>query len=156
MARSLARPILIGTLIAGTLDILAAITLTLFYGKRSVGEMLSGVASGPFPGAETWGTGGAVAGLAVHYTLMAIMVTVFVLAATRLRRLWQQPILWGVLYGLATYVVMNLIVMPLRFGTPVPPPTRAIVTQLFCHIVLVGIPIALVTARHFRGRSPFR
>ena len=96
-----------------------------------------------------------VIGVAV-FALMAIMVAVFVLAATRLRRLWQQPILWGVLYGLATYVVMNLVVMPLRFGTPVPPPTRAIVTQLFCHIVLVGIPIALVTARHFRGRSPFR
>lgn len=155
MPRSILRPILIGTLIAGTLDILAAIGLTLFYGRRSVGEMLSGVASGPFPGAEHWGTGGVVAGLAVHYALMAIMVAVFVLAAARLRQLWQQPILWGMLYGLATYVVMNLIVMPLRFGTPLPPPTRAIVTQLFCHIVLVGIPIALVAARHFRRRSSF-
>lgn len=156
MARSPARPILIGTLIAGTLDMLAAIGLTLYYGQRTVGEMLRGVASGPFPGATEMGTAGSILGPAVHYTLMAIMVAVFVLAATRIRRLWQQPILWGVLYGLATYVVMNLIVMPLRFGTPVPPPTRAIVTQLFCHIVLVGIPIALVTARHFRGRSPFR
>jgi uncharacterized membrane protein (UPF0136 family) len=156
MARSLVRPIVIATLIAGTLDILAAIGLTLYYGKRTVGEMLSGVASGPFPGAETWGTGGAIAGLAVHFTLMAIMVAVFVLAATRLRRLWQQPILWGVFYGLATYVVMNLIVIPLRFGTPIPPPTRAIITQLFCHVVLVGIPIALVTAKHFRSRSAFR
>ena len=156
MARSLARPILIGTLIAGTLDILAAIGLTLYYGQRTVGEMLRGVASGPFPGATEMGTAGAILGLAVHFALMAIMVAVFALAATRLRPLWRQPILWGVLYGLATYVVMNLVVMPLRFGTPVPPPTRAIVTQLFCHIVLVGIPIALVTARHFRGRSPFR
>jgi len=156
MARSLARPIFIGTVIAGTLDILAAIGLTLYYGQRTVGEMLRGVASGPFPGATEMGTAGSVLGLAVHYTLMAIMVAVFVLAATRIRRLWQQPVLWGVLYGLATYVVMNLIVVPLRFHTPLPPSTRAIVTQLFCHVVLVGITIALVTARHFRGRSPFR
>jgi hypothetical protein len=155
MARSLARPILIGTVIAGTLDILAAISLTLFYGQRTVGEMLRGVASGPFPGASGWGTGGSVLGLAVHFTLMAIMVAVFVFAASRLRRLWQQPVLWGFLYGLATYVVMNLIVVPLRFHTPLPPSTRAIVTQLFCHIVLVGIPVALVTAKHFR-RGAFR
>jgi len=155
MARSLARPILIGTLIAGTLDILAAITLTLLYGRDPM-TMLRYVASGPFLGAMGWGTGGSILGLAVHFALMAIMVTIFVLAAARIRRLWQQPILWGFLYGLATYVVMNLIVVPLRWPDRFPPSTTSIVTQLFCHIVLVGIPIALVTARHFRGRSPFR
>jgi hypothetical protein len=148
------RPILIATLIAGTLDILAAVILSLIYGRGPM-TMLRGVASGPFPGAGEWGTGGAVLGLAVHFTLMAIMVAVFVLAAARLRMLWEKPILWGVLYGLATYVVMNLIVVQLRFHGPMPPPTRQIVTQLFCHILLVGIPIALVAARHFRGRSPF-
>jgi hypothetical protein len=155
MARSLARPILIGTLIAGTLDILAAIILSSIYGNGPM-PMLRGVASGPFPGATGWGTGGSVLGLAVHFTLMAIMVTIFVLAATRIRALWQKPVLWGFLYGLATYVVMNWIVVPLRFHGPLPPSTGAIVTQLFCHIVLVGIPIALVTAKHFRGRSAFR
>src|ERR1043165_5712947 len=139
MARSLARPILIATLIAGTLDILAAIGLTLFYGRDPM-TMLRYVGSGPFPGATDMGTGGSILGLVVHFALMAIMVTIFVLAAARLRRLWQQPILWGFLYGLATYVVMNWIVVPLRFQTPLPPSTRAIITQLFCHIVLVGIP----------------
>ena len=154
MARSLARPILIGTLIAGTLDILAAIGLTLSYGRDPM-DMLRYVASGPFPAARDGGTGTAMLGLAVHFTLMAIMVTVFVLAASRLRRLWRQPVLWGFLYGLATYVVMNLIVVPLRWPERWPPSTMSIATQLFCHIVLVGIPVALVTARHFRGRSPF-
>lgn len=155
MARSLVRPILIGTLIAGTLDILAATILSSIYGNGPM-PMLRGVASGPFPGATGWGPAGSVLGLAVHFALMAIMVTIFVFAATRLRQLWQKPVLWGVLYGLATYVVMNWIVVPLRFHGPLPPSTRAIVTQLFCHIVLVGIPIALVTAKHFRSRSAFR
>ena len=155
MARSLARPILIGTLLAGTLDILAAIGLTLIYGRDPM-AMLRYVGSGPFPGATGMGTAGAILGLIVHFALMAIMVTIFVLAATRLRQLWQKPVLWGFLYGLATYVVMNWLVVPLRFQTPLPPSTRAIVTQLFCHIVLVGIPVALVTARHYRSRSAFR
>ena len=38
MARSLARPILIATLVAGTLDILAAIGLTLIYGRGPIGD----------------------------------------------------------------------------------------------------------------------
>lgn len=151
MARSLARPILIGTLIAGTLDILAAVTLTLLYGRDPM-AMLRYVASGPFPPATEMGAPGALLGLAVHFALMAIMVTIFVLAAARIRRLWQQPILWGFLYGLATYVVMNWLVVPLRFHTPLPPKPLNIATQLFCHIVLVGIPVALVTTKHFRRR----
>ena len=53
----------------------------------------------------------------------------------------------GIAYGLITYVVMNWIVVPLRFDTPLPPKPLSIATQLFAHIVLVGIPIALITAR---------
>jgi hypothetical protein len=154
MPKTVLRPILLATLVAGTLDILAATGLTLFYARRTVADMLRGVASGPFPGATDWGTSGAALGLAVHFTLMAIMVAVYFFAAARRPALRARPILWGVLYGLATYVVMNLIVVPLRFEGAFPPSTRSVVTQLFCHIVLVGLPIALIAARHFR-RRPF-
>jgi hypothetical protein len=142
---STARRILLGTAIAGTLDIAAAIGLTLFYGRDPM-TMLRYVAAGPFPGAKTMGDAGAALGLAVHFSLMAIMAAAFVLAADRMPALKRQPVLWGVLYGLATYVVMNLIVVPLRFGG-FPSSPVAIGTQLFCHIVLVGIPIALVARK---------
>ena len=85
MARSLARPILTATLIAGTLDILAATAITLLNGRPPT-NMLRTVASGPFPDATEWGAGGAALGLVVHFILMAIMVTLFVLAAARFRR----------------------------------------------------------------------
>ena len=55
------------------------------------------------------------------------------------------------IYGLITYIVMNLIVVPLRFGTW-PPKPISIATQLFAHILLVGIPIALITARSLHAR----
>lgn len=155
MPRSILRPILLATMVAGTLDILAAVGLTLFYGRRSVAEMLRGVAAGPFPGATDWSGGGAALGLAVHFTLMAVMAGVFILAAVRWRSLWQKPLRWGLIYGLATYVVMNLIVVPLRWPEAFPPSPRSVATQLFCHIVLVGLPIAWIAARHFRRRSPF-
>jgi hypothetical protein len=154
MPSRILRPILTATLVAGTLDILAAVGLTLFYGRDPM-NMLRGVASGPFPGATEWGSAGSVLGLAVHFALMAVMVTIYMIAANRRPALRAKPLLWGVIYGLITYVAMNLIVVPLRFGGPFPPSARAIGTQLFCHIVLVGIPIAWIAARHFRNRSAF-
>lgn len=154
MPNRLARPILTATLAAGTLDISAAIVLSLIYGREPA-NMLRFVASGPFPEATGWGAGGAVLGLATHFTLMAIMAIVFIVAASRWRALWAHPLRWGVLYGLATYVVMNLIVVPLRFPAAFPPRPISVATQTFCHIVLVGIPIAWIAACHFRGRSAF-
>ena len=143
------RPIAIATAVSGTLDILFAVILTLLYGREPA-NMLRYVASGPFPSAKEWGGSGAVLGLVVHFTLMGIMATIFVLAARRYPDILKSPLKWGVIYGLITYVAMNWIVVPLRFDAPLPPKPMAIATQLFAHIVLVGIPFALITARTLR------
>src|SRR5690242_2131095 len=112
MRSSIFQPIIIATLVCGTLDILLAIILTLSRG-REVANMLRFVASGPFPGATDMGASGSALGLLVHYSLMAIMVAVFVIAARQWPSLLDKPLLWGLVYGLITYVAMNLIVVPL-------------------------------------------
>lgn len=145
-ARPAAR-IAAATLVAGTLDIAAAALLAVARGGAA-DRMLRGVASGPFPGASTWGWAGAALGLAVHFAIMAAMAACFVLAADRIGALKRVPLVAGILYGVATWAVMNLIVLPLRWPALFPdlaPP--AIATQLACHIALVGIPIALIAAR---------
>jgi hypothetical protein len=152
MPNGLLRPILTATLVAGTLDILAATILSLTLG-RGPANMLRFVASGPFPGAPDWGAGGALLGLLTHFVLTAIMVTAYMLAAARWPTLPANPVRWGIIYGLVTYVVMNLIVVPLRFPAAFPPRPISVGTQLFCHIVLVGLPIAWIASRQFRGRS---
>src|SRR5688572_16249940 len=148
------KPIAIATAVAGTLDILFAMVLTVFFG-RQIEDMLRYVASGPFPQATEMGAGGAILGLLVHFALMAVMAATYVWFAGSSRRehLVTMSIRAGVAYGIVTYVIMNLIVVPLRFDTPFPPSTRSIVTQLFAHIVLVGVPIALITARHLRTQQ---
>ena len=153
MPNSILKPIVLATLVAGALDIAAAILLSLTLGNGPA-AMLRTVASGPFPAATGWGAGGSALGLAVHFALMAIMAAIFVAAAERMRTLWIHPIRWGVIYGLVTYVAMNLVVVPLRWPAAFPPSPRSVATQLFCHIVLVGIPIALIAARYLR-RRPF-
>lgn len=148
----MARTIAIATLVAGTLDILFAMILTLVNG-REIGNMLRFVGSGPFPAATEMGGAGAILGLLTHFALMAGMATAFVLAARQWPALLQKPVQRGILYGLATYAVMNWVVVPLRFDAPLPPRPLSIATQLFAHIVLVGIPIALVAARYLRPRT---
>jgi hypothetical protein len=83
---------------------------------------------------------------------MAIMVTVFVLAARSRPTLIDKPVMWGLIYGLITYVAMNLIVVPLRFPAAWPPKALAIGTQLFAHIVFVGWPTAFITSYYLRPR----
>ena len=79
------RTVALSTLVSGTLDILFAMILTAAYG-RAIPDMLRSVASGPFPAATGMGGGGAILGLAVHFTLMAIMAAVFVALADSVGR----------------------------------------------------------------------
>jgi hypothetical protein len=139
------RAILLATLVAGTLDILAAIVQA----GGAAGTVLRSVAAGPLgAGAASGGTGMAIAGLVIHFLLMAIIAAVFVLAAARLPMLLRQPLIWGPVYGLAIWIVMYLIVLPLRWpGTfPLTDPA-SIAWAIAFHMLLVGLPIALIAAR---------
>jgi uncharacterized membrane protein YagU involved in acid resistance len=140
------------TLVAGTIDILYAALMSSIFG-RGPAAMLRTVASGPFPPATEWGAAGSILGLIVHFTLMGIMATYYVIAARNWPTLLARPIQWGTIYGLVTYVIMNWIVVPVRFDVPLPPEPRAILSQLFAHIVLVGIPIALIATKTLRPRA---
>jgi hypothetical protein len=146
------KPTAIATAVSGTLDILFAMILTLSYG-RQIGNMLRYVGSGPFPAATHMGSGGAILGLIVHFCLMAIMAAALMLFVRERPQSLEKPILLGVAYGLVTYAVMNWLVVPLRFDTPLPLKPTPMATQLFAHIVLVGIPMALIAARNLKPRA---
>ena len=143
------KPTAIATAISGTLDILFAMILTVAFG-RQIPNMLRYVGSGPFPAATEMGAAGAILGLLVHFALMATMAAVLMLYLRRNPRYLDHPIWLGVGYGLVTYAVMNWLVVPLRFGTPLPPRPLSIATQLFAHICLVGIPMALVARKYLK------
>jgi hypothetical protein len=146
------KPIAFATLVAGTLDILFAIALTLFHGREPA-NMLRFVASGPFPSATNMGTAGAILGLIVHFALMAVMATAFVLVVRGKPQMLRQPVLVGIVFGVATYVVMNLLVLPLRFPAAYPPRLMSVATQMFAHVVLVGLPFALIARAFYGTRS---
>jgi len=139
-------------LVCGTLDIVYAALLSVALGGTARGMLLL-VASGPFGnGVADWGVAGAIAGLLVHYGIMAVMVLVFGLLVQRSPLGTMSPWLSGLLYGLALYLVMYWIVLPLRFPAihPVTDPVK-IFRALFPHIVLVGWPMAFIARRTLQG-----
>ena len=152
------------TLIAGTLDLLSAFVFSAmpggdvsqFAAKFDPAKVLRGVASGPFGDAMAMGgAGAALLGLLTHFALMTVMATVFVLAAKRVAFLTQHPVVSGVAYGAIIYLVMYWIVLANRFpgieariGT-----AWGIGNALFSHLLLVGLPIALVTASGLRSEK---
>jgi hypothetical protein len=150
------KPIAVATLVAGTLDIASAIILTLLHGK-SVTGMLQGVASGPFgawPHASGWL--GAMAGLMVHFAIMAVMAAAFAVVARGLPRLRERWLAYGAGYGVLLYLVMYWIVLPLRFpgAGGASGGVGGILIPLAIHILLVGIPIAAIIGKSSVQRSP--
>lgn len=145
MAAGTGKTIAIATLAAGTLDILSAFVWT-----GAVVPVLQSVASGPFGDAVAGGSWGAPLGLLVHFAIMAAMVTAYVLAAKRvpvLNRYWPVA---GLLYGVALWIAMYWIVIPLRWPGAPARDAVAIAQQLISHCLLVGLPIAWITARRDR------
>jgi hypothetical protein len=135
------------TLIAGTLDILSAATYALLEGKNPLAVPV-GIASAIWPGALKAGLPALVVGVLLHFCIMLVMVTVFVMAARKLPWLTARPFASGALYGLLLWAVMNLVVLPLRWPSIFPRFTALSFTeQMFSHVVLVGLPLAWMTHR---------
>jgi hypothetical protein len=148
------RPILIATLIAGTLDILSAFVFAGMAGMSPHG-VLTYVASGPFgDSVRSGGAAWAVTGLAVHYGIMACMAAVYLMVAPRIPSLIRHPVPAGLAYGLLLWLIMYWLVKPLRWpDAPLPHTAWGIGNALFSHCILVGLPIALVAARYHRHQA---
>ena len=147
MRSDLLRLILRATLLSGTLDILSAFTFGGMSGL-SPGQILKYVASGPF-GDELrqGGAGSAALGLLVHFALMAMMVSIFVLAATSQKAIGRHWVAAGTVYGIFIYLVMYWMVVPTRFGTQPATSLWSVGNALFSHIICVGLPMAWLTSQ---------
>jgi hypothetical protein len=151
---SAVRAILWAWAVAGTLDILSAVVLTVLR-EGSVMKMLQGIASGLLgPKALEGGFATTGLGLALHYLIALGAVVTFWAASRKLPWLLDHAVISGLLYGLAVWLFMNGVVLPLAFPQfHFPPPARSMATQIPIHLVLLGLPIALIVRRFSRGRA---
>lgn len=141
-----------GGLIGGVLDISDAL---LFYGMRGVPpeRLLQGIARGLL-GARAaqggWAT--ATLGLGLHFLIAFTAAAVYYAASRRLRILRERPFVSGLLYGVAVFLFMNMIVVPLSaihrnptamFAFNVVSANAVLALMLF-----IGLPIAIAVNRY--------
>lgn len=137
------RAILCGGLTVGILDGLDAV---IFFGLRGapparIGQAIAAGLLGK--AAFQGGAATALLGLGLHFVVATCIAAVYILASRGLPDLARRPFLWGPLYGIVAYLVMNFVVIPLSAASNNHKPAIVVVNGLLVHIFGVGLPSAL-------------
>jgi hypothetical protein len=144
--------ILGGGLLAGLLDATDAI---IYFGIKSnvpAGRIFQYIASGliGIRASTRLGPLGILLGVILQFTIAIGAAAVFYFAARKFPLLIRRPFLSGPIFGLGLYGFMNLIVVPLSAVPKPPHPVFSwldLASGIFAHVVLIGIPIALIAQR---------
>jgi len=140
--------VLLGGLVAGTFDITYACTF--WYLKRGVlpSRVFQSVASGLLGAASfTGGWRSAALGLALHYFIAMSMAVTYYLFARRWAELWEKPLVYGPLYGVLLYGIMNYIVVPLSAANQGSQDLLWVLLSIAVHAFLIGTPCAIFARR---------
>lgn len=141
------RSVVIAGLLAGAFDITFAFV---FYSRQGASpvRILRFIASGVLgPAAFTRGSWTVVLGATLHFVIALCAAFVFYLASRRLPVLTRRPLWSGAAFGVAMYLVMHFVVLPLSRIPFRLPTLQSVVGELFSHVVLFGMVIALGVAR---------
>ena len=137
--------ILVGGLIAGTLDLTQACIL---FGWDIPFAIAAGLLGRQ---ALHGGAGTYILGVLLHYFIASSAAATYYAASRRLRFLTEYPLICGLFFGAAVEEVMNLVVLPLSaLHTRGPYELKDLLLGLGVHMVVVGLPIAYSVRRFAR------
>ena len=141
------RAIVTAGLVVGVLDISLAFVI---WWERGVGVRrgLQGIAAGLL-GAKSYEGGMETAGigLAIHFVVAFVVVSISYLASRRIAFLTKQPVVSGAFYAIGVYLVMYWFVLPTVFSTF----RHRLSNELLAiaiHISLIGLPAAFIVRRY--------
>jgi hypothetical protein len=135
-----------GGLLAGCLDITVALVEAGLEGRRPV-SLFQGIAGGLL-GMSSFQGGLATAALGVffHFLIATTAAAVFYWASRKLKFLVQHAIASGLLYGVAVYIFMSYIVLPISaYHSKIELPSMLGVAV---HMFMVGLPISLMVRKY--------
>lgn len=139
---NLLRAILAGGAIAGTLDL---ITAFITFGPRVPRNIAAGLIGGLAMQPSILPV---ILGVALHFFIAFSAATVYCLASRRFEFLKDHFVVCGMFYGIAVFLVMNLIVLPLcAFHYMGPYQLRGLLQGLIVHMLIIGLPIAYCLRR---------
>ncbi|MFB3389683.1 DUF1440 domain-containing protein [Flavobacterium sp. LAR06] len=144
--------IFLSGLIAGTLDMLAAITVYAFILQKTTAIIiLQSIASGIFKkDAYSGGSQMALYGLLLHYFIALTFAWFYFAIYPYFTFIKKNTLLSGILYGIFVWIIMNLVVLPTVF--PVLPEKHLdfhLIISIMILICCIGIPIAFITKKHY-------
>lgn len=135
---SLLRPILVGGAVAGTLDQISAFLTFGWQVPRAVAAGLLGRQSFTNPSLLI-----CILGLLLHFFIAFSAATVYCLASRRLPFLRDHWLVCGMFYGIAVFLVMNLIVLPISgLHAAGPYQLRGLIQGVLAHMLIIGLPIS--------------
>lgn len=155
--QSLMKAILIGGVVGGALDLLFAVSFAAYNGAAP-SRVFQAIASGLL-GQPAFGGGPGVSALGIgcHFAMSVLWAAVFALAARRLPALARRPVVAGLVFGVVVFLCMRLLVLPLSaYPRPVTFKPLATVLDLLSHMLLFGVPIAVVVGRAVAARGSDR
>jgi hypothetical protein len=145
------KTVILAWLIAGSLDILSAFSDYYIRTGKGPEGVLRFIASGIF-GKDAF-TGDSIMiwlGLLFHFVIAFAFTTLFFVLYPRVKLLHISIVLTAVIFGAITWLVMNLVVVPLSNAPNIPfKPVNAIkaVVILIC---MIGLPLSIIFKRYFR------
>lgn len=139
--REIARAIVAGGLIAGTIDIGAA-SIIFRISPLVVLQSVAGGLVGP-SAAHAGGLRIVLLGLALQWLMSLLIAAIYCVAALNLMWLLSKPILSGLTYGVAVFFVMNYVVVPLSAISSRPHFSPSMFVLNLAAMLLFGAIIAL-------------
>jgi len=135
----------VGGLVAGAFDLTCAfISFGAAVPKAIAGGLLGRAA---FQG----GPGVYALGVFLHFFIAIGAAAVYYAASRRLLFMRDHVLVCGLFFGIAIYLVMNLIVLPLSaLHAARPIAIHDLIQGLLVHMILIGLPIAFSVRRFAR------
>lgn len=152
--KSIGAAILLTALLAGTLDISAAIINYMIQGGQQPESVLKYIASGVFgsrafqgdPLMPYWG-------ILFHY-IIAFLFTLFYFVIYPFLPSFKNNIpLSAFIYGIIVWIVMNKIIVPFSHTPPLPFVLWKTLVQLGILIICIGLPISWLAKKHYLYRK---
>lgn len=134
--------IIVGGLVAGTLDLLQASIL--------FGLQVPLVIAGGLLGERAFhgGAGIYVLGIVLHFFIALSVTAIYYGASRRLTFMLEHPLVCGLLFGIVVELVMSYVVLPLSaLHARGPYHLHDVLQGLIVHMIVIGLPVAFSVRR---------
>jgi hypothetical protein len=149
--------ILLTGFLVGTLDMLFALIMA--YTKNGVtpDKVLRYISSGAF-GKHAYSGGGEMilAGLFFHYLIANSFTILFFSLYEKLNFRSVNKTVLGILFGIAVWMVMNLLVIPLSKIPSRPLELKGMLQSAGILIIAIGLPLSFIAAGYFKGKNEMK